>query len=776
MMSFSLAAVVSWQLGGSEAVMAHAQFVEKEHVLIGLLRALDLLDSDKQQGFEKDTLAALQKDLAPVQEVLSACGLERVMLRRRIRGLVGEGEYQRSDDEAVHRSAGCKQCFTRAEEIARELNAATVGPLHLFEALLEGESGIIGKALAAFETSKENLRDLIGKAARGEALPNQKKKEAAPVSFLAACGTDLTQLAREGKLEPMIGRRDELLRLIRTLNRKTKSNPLLIGEAGVGKTAIVYGLALRIAEGNIVPALQNKRVIEIHMGSLIAGTKYRGEFEEKLTGILHEAAADKNIILFIDELHTIMGAGTAGGGSLDAANILKPALSRGDIACIGATTIDEYRKYIEKDSALERRFQPIVVEEPSVEDAIKILKGLKVRYEDHHKVHISSSALRAAVELSVRYLHDRRLPDKALDVLDEACTRVGVTSLSFHGKLEDLKGAGLKVTEDIIAEVVANWSGCPQENLKGTEKDRLARLEEALRERVIGQDEAVARVAQVVRMARAAVKNPNRPSGVFLFLGPTGVGKTELAKALAQFLFGSDDQIIRLDMSEYKEKHSTAKLIGAPPGYVGYEEEGQLTGKLRRKPYSVVLFDEIEKAHPEVQDLFLQLFDEGRLTDAKGRTVDGKNAIFIMTSNIGNDGFRQKHIGFGKEADSGQISDNNLDELKQHFRPEFLNRIDEIIRFNKLTGEGIKAIAEKMLAELQERVKAQGIKLMITPEAFELLCAEGFSDEFGARPLARAIERLIAKPLADKIIAREIGEGDSVAVTIEGDAVCLSKK
>jgi len=776
MMSFSPAVLLSWQIGASEAVMAHAQFVEKEHVLIGLLRALDVLDPDKQQGVEKDTLAALQKDLAPVQEVLSACELDRVKLRRRIRGLVGDGGYQRGDDEGVHRSAGCKQCFTRAEELARELNAATVGPVHLLASLLEGESEIIGKALASFETSKENLRDLIGKATRGEALPNQKKKEAAPVSFLAACGTDLTALAREGKLEPLIGRREELLRLIRTLNRKTKSNPVLIGEAGVGKTVIVQGLALRIAEGNIVPALQQKRIIEIHMGSLIAGTKYRGEFEEKLTGILHEAAAAKNVILFIDELHTIMGAGTGGGGSLDAANILKPALARGDIACIGATTIDEYHKYIEKDPALERRFQPIMVEEPSIEDTVKILKGLKSRYEEHHGVHISSSALKAAVELSVRYLHDRRLPDKALDVLDEACTRVGVTELSFHGKLEDLKAAALKVTEDVVAEVVADWSGCPVEALKGTERQRLARLEETLQKRVIGQDEAVARVAQVVRMARAEVKNPNQPAGVFLFLGPTGVGKTELAKALAGFLFGSDDQIIRLDMSEYKEKHSAAKLIGAPPGYVGYEEEGQLTGKLRRKPYSVVLFDEIEKAHPEVQDLFLQLFDEGRLTDAKGRTVDGKNAIFIMTSNIGNDGIRQKPIGFGKEEAHGQNQHDGTDDLKQNFRPEFLNRIDEIIYFKALAPEVSRAIAEKMLDELIERVKKQYIRLILAPEALDHLCAEGFSQEYGARPLARVIDRLIAQPLADKIIGGEIKTGASVKIIVEEGAICLQQR
>ena len=774
MLTYSPALILSWQIGVSEAISGHSQFVESSHVLIGLLRALDLLEPGNKQGFEKDALASLQKDLAPVQEVLSTCELDRVKLRRRIRGLAGEGGYEHTEDEVMHRSQNCKECFTRAEELARQLGAATVVPVHFLSALLESE--IITKALDSFKISVPDFKEIVGKAVRGEASPVQKKKEAAPASFLAAYGIDLTALAHDGKLEPMIGRREELLRVIRSLNRKTKSNPVLIGEAGVGKTTIVHGLALRIAEGNIAPALQNKRIIEIQMGSIIAGTKYRGEFEEKLTGILHEAAADKNIILFIDELHTIIGAGKTDGTSLDAANILKPALARGDIACIGATTIDEYRKYIEKDPALERRFQPIVVEEPIVEDTVKILKGLKSRYEDHHGVHISASALRAAVELSVRYLPDRRLPDKALDILDEACVRAGVTSLSFHGNVQDLKGVALKVTDDAIAAVVADWSGCPVENLKSAERARLGQLEEILQKKVIGQDEAIAKVAQVVRMARAAVKNPNRPAGVFLFLGPTGVGKTELAKALSEFLFGADDQLIRLDMSEYKEKHSTAKLIGAPPGYVGYEEEGQLTGKLRRKPYSVVLFDEIEKAHPEVQDLFLQLFDEGRLTDAKGKTVDGKNAIFIMTSNLGNDGVGQKHIGFGKAEDCGHIHDNNIDEFKQYFRPEFLNRIDEIIRFNKLPDEALKAIAKKMLAELEDRLKAQGIKLIINHEALELLCTEGFSDEFGARPLARAIERLIAKPLADKIIAREIEEGDSVAVSKNGGTICLVKK
>ncbi|MEI6126244.1 MAG: ATP-dependent Clp protease ATP-binding subunit [Pseudomonadota bacterium] len=648
MLTYSPAIILAWQISVSEASSAKMQFVEKEHVLIGLLRALDVLAPDKQADIDSREFKILQSDLAPVQEILKAFELDKVNFRRKLRGIAGTGTYEHKN-EPVHRSTDCKQCFTRAEEKAQLYGSSVVKPAHLLEAILDDAGKAIAQALSTFTVSVDDFKAAVHMAAKGEKIIAQKKedKKEAPVSFLEKYGIDLTLLAREGKVEPLIGRRDELLKVIRTLSRKSKNNPLLIGEAGVGKTAIVHGLALRIAEGNIAPALHNKRIVEIQIGTIVAGTKYRGEFEEKLSGIFNEVKSDKSIILFIDELHTIIGAGRTEGNALDAANIMKPLLSQGDIRCIGATTIDEFRKYIEKDPALERRFQPVTINEPTEEETIKILKGLKTRYEAHHQVKISSSALPAAVKLSVRYLQDRHLPDKALDVIDEACTRVGVTALSFHGSIDSLKGRTGRVTEDTVAQVVADWSGCAVEKMQEQERDKLSGIEAALQKRVIGQDEAVARVSRVVKIARADIKNPKRPAGVFLFLGPTGVGKTELAKALAEFMFGSEDSLVRFDMSEYKEKHSASKLTGAPPGYAGYDEEGQLTGKLRRKPYSVVLFDEIEKAHPEILDIFLQLFDEGRLTDAKGKTADGRNAVFIMTSNLGNDQIKQRAIGFG---------------------------------------------------------------------------------------------------------------------------------
>jgi len=478
----------------------------------------------------------------------------------------------------------------------------------------------------------------------------------------------------------------------------------------------------------------------------------------------------ENVILFIDEIHTVVGAGSA-EGSLDAANIMKPALSKGEISCIGVTTMGEYRKHIEKDPALERRFQPIMVEEPTQEETLEILEGLRGRLEEHHGVEIEPSAFAAAVKLSVRYLPDRRLPDKALDIMDEACANVRVDGVSFHGKVEDFKKKESRVTEDIVAGVVSEWTGRPAERLGEDERDRLSSMEEELKKRVIGQDEAVTRVAQVIRMARAGIRNPKRPAGVFLFLGPTGVGKTELSKALAEFLFGSEEDAIRIDMSEYMEKHSVAKLVGAPPGYVGYDEEGQLTGRLRRRPYSVVLLDEIEKAHPEVLDIFLQLFDEGRLTDAKGRTIDGKSAVFIMTSNLGTEAFERRSIGFGAGAEGHGKKPAVLDAIKNAFRPEFLNRIDEVVVFNDLGEKEIFSIVRKMVAELGERLGSQDIALEVTSGAMESICREGYDPLYGARPLARAIERLVAKPLADRIVKGNIRSGQRVTVKAKEDGI-----
>jgi len=781
MLSYSPSVNLAWQIAAMETAQAGFQYIEKEQVFIGLLKVADLLEAENQAGTEMEMsrtdLELLQKELSPLEELLSDLRLNRIELRRLVRGLAGRGDYVHRE-RIIHRSEPCKGYFKRAEEMAQGRHALTLKPLHLFEAILEEPGEVISQALSRFGVEAEALKGAASQAEEKEPVTvggkkekwmEEKKKSTTP--FLDRFGVDLTRLATEGKIEPLIGRREELLRVIRTLTRKTKNNPLLIGDAGVGKTAIVKGLALRIAQGNITPILQNKRIIELNMAGLVAGTKYRGEFEDRILRILEEAQKSDVVILFMDEIHTIVGAGSA-EGTLDAANIMKPALSTGQITCIGATTLAEYRKYIEKDAALERRFQPIMVEEPTAEETLDILKGLKERYEGHHQVIIVPEALEVAVKLSIRYLADRRLPDKALDIMDEACSRVEVSSLSFHGKVEELHAKIGQVTEEVVAKVVADWTGRPVERPTKEEQERLSQMEEELKKRVIGQDGAVERVAQIIKMARAGLRDPRKPSGVFLFLGPTGVGKTELAKALAEFLFGSEDQMIRLDMSEYMERHSVAKLIGAPPGYIGYDEEGQLTGRLRRRPYTVVLLDEMEKAHPEVLDIFLQLFDEGRLTDAKGRTVDAKNAIFIMTSNIGGEQYQKGPLGFGerREKEKGQ---EVIAQLKGRLRPEFLNRIDEVIIFRDLGGDDVAKIVSIMLEGLKDRVKAQGIMMEFAEGAIGFLAREGYDQHYGARPLARTIDQLISEPLSGMIIKGEIKPGDKVWVGVADNKVTI---
>lgn len=592
------------------------------------------------------------------------------------------------------------------------------------------------------------------------------------VSILEKFGRDITQLAENEKIDPVIGRQDEILQIIRTLSRKTKNNPLLIGEAGVGKTAVVEGLGLAIHSGDLPSDLQKKRIIELNMGNLVAGTKYRGEFEERLTQVIEEAKENPEIILFIDEVHTVISAGAA-EGAVDAANILKPPLARGEICLIGATTLSEYRKYIEKDAALERRFQPIVIKEPTPELTIEILTGLKERYEAYHKLNISPNAIEAAVKLSCRYLPDRHLPDKALDLLDEACSRVKVDlNISADKAVE-----GKEVTSEVVSQVLAKWTDIPVGKLTADERDKLVRMEAILKEKIVGQDDVVDKISQTIKTARAGLKDPRHPVGVFLFLGPTGVGKTKLAKTIADFLFGSEDEMIRLDMSEYMEEHSVAKLIGAPPGYVGYEEEGHLSGKLRRKPYSVVLLDEIEKAHLKIFDLFLQVFDEGRLTDAKGRTIDARNAIFIMTSNVGTNIFKMDHIGFMDSEHIRKASDREkvLEELKKNFRPEFLNRVDEIIIFNPLTIEDLKKIVYLMLDDLYQRLKEKEITLQIKEDVIDLLIEKGYDPENGARPLYRTIQRLVTQPLSLEIIKENFVRGDKVLCKLYKDKIVFEK-
>jgi ATP-dependent Clp protease ATP-binding subunit ClpC len=630
-------------------------------------------------------------------------------------------------------------------------------------------------------------------------------------------GTDLTKLAAEGKLDPVVGREREIERMVQILGRRTKNNPVLLGEPGVGKTALAEGLAQRIINSDIPEILENKQVISLDMGSLVAGTRFRGEFEERIKTIMEEIRANGNIILVIDEIHTVIGAGAI-EGSVDAANILKPALARGELQCIGATTLDEYRKHIERDAALERRFQPIMIGEPSVEETVEILYGLRSAYEQHHKLIISDHALKAAAELSDRYISDRFLPDKAIDLIDEAGSRVRLKNSKTPPELKDLKHqlqsitkdkeAAVReqdfdkaskvrdrelelqaqldqasnnqktsspiVTEEDIADIVGSWTGIPVSKLTESESEKLLQMEEILHQRLIGQEEAVKAVSRAIRRARVGLKNPNRPIASFIFSGPTGVGKTELTKALATYFFGSEEAMIRLDMSEFMERHTVSKLIGSPPGFVGYDEGGQLTEAVRRRPYTVVLFDEIEKAHPDVFNMMLQILEDGRLTDSKGRTVNFNNTILIMTSNVGSKVIEKGGggLGFEFEEDQEEVAYNRIrnlvnEELKQYFRPEFLNRLDEIIVFRQLTKDEVKEIAEIMLLDVFGRLKDREIVVQVSDRFKELLVSEGFDPKYGARPLRRAIMRLLEDVLAEELLSGRVNDGDNIYLDVD---------
>jgi ATP-dependent Clp protease ATP-binding subunit ClpC len=749
---------------------------------------------------------------------LQSMGISLDKVRSEVEKVIGRGEGNPVGQPTFTPRA--KRVLELAFDEARNLGHTYIGTEHILLGLIREGEGVAAQVLKNLGADVDKVRrtviELLGGAATAGTKQTTRSRR---MPTLEQYGRDLTEQAREGKLDPVLLREKEIQRVIQVLSRRTKNNPVLIGEPGVGKTAIVEGLAQKIVAGDVPETLLGKRVVALDLGALVAGSKFRGEFEERLKKVMEEIRTAGDVILFIDELHTIIGAGAA-EGAIDASNILKPALARGELQAIGATTIDEYRKHVEKDAALERRFQPIMVEEPTVDQTIRILEGLRDRYEAHHRVKITDEALRAAARLSDRYVTDRYLPDKAIDLIDEAASKVRLKALVAPPELKDLeeriektrlekesaikneefeKAAELrdleqrlqdelnqkrenwknsrsrneaKVTEEDIAEVVSSWTGIPVKRLAEEETERLLHLEEILHQRVVGQDEAIDAVARAIRRARAGLKNPKRPIGSFIFLGPTGVGKSELARALAEALFGDEDAMIRLDMSEYMERHTVSRLMGAPPGYVGYEEGGQLTEQVRRHPYSVVLFDEVEKAHPEVFNVLLQVLEDGRLTDAQGRTVDFRNTVLIMTSNVGaHEIQRSTAIGFRKtedeKSDYEQMKSKVMDELRRTFRPEFLNRIDEIIVFHSLTRDDIKKIVDIMLREIQSELKERDMKLVVTDAAKEFLVDKGFDREYGARPLRRAIQRYIENPLSEEVLMGHFKEGQVIHADLQ---------
>ncbi|MEV7183313.1 ATP-dependent Clp protease ATP-binding subunit [Kitasatospora sp. NPDC093102] len=763
---------------------------------------------DGSRDLDTAHLAWAATRVGPSRRMLERAGVDPDRLSGDLEHALPSGSRDAVDGRPAL-TPSAKRALLAAHARSQAVGASYIGPEHILGALLDQERSGAGVALRNAAPSQEALKSVLEeRGTGGERGSTGARPSETPT--LDEYGRDLTEEARSGRLDPVVGRAEEIEQTVEILSRRTKNNPVLIGEPGVGKTAIVEGLAQRIVSGDVPQSLKEKRVVTLDLTALVAGSKYRGEFEERLKNVIDEVtAAEKSVILFLDELHTVVGAGSGGEGSMDAGNILKPALARGELSVVGATTLDEYRKHVEKDAALERRFQPVLVPEPSVDETVEILQGLRDAYEAHHQVRFTDEALDAAATLSDRYVSDRFLPDKAIDLLDQAGARVRLRSLSGSTEAtgvqdritklkreldeavsdeEFVRAANLKtelrqtedelaaiaesreevvdVTADDIAQVLSSRTGIPVAELSATEKERLLKLEEHLHEKVVGQDEAVTAVAQAVRRGRAGMGDPERPTGSFLFLGPTGVGKTELAKALAALLFGDPDRMIRFDMSEFQEKHTVSRLVGSPPGYVGYEEAGQLTEAVRRKPYSVLLFDEVEKAHPDVFNLLLQVLDDGRLTDAQGRTVDFRNTVVIMTSNIGS----QRILDHAGNVD--EIKDDLMRDLRRQFRPEFLNRIDEVIVFHALTRKDLLSVVDLLLERTRRRLRAQDVELDVTGAAKEYLVNRGYQPEFGARPLRRTIQSELDNRISNLLLDGSAREGDTLIADVsEGELV-----
>ena len=798
-------------LAQEEAQRFNHNYIGTEHILLGLVR-------------ETEGVAA---------RVLSGLGVDLSKVRSAVEFIIGRGEKPPQGEIGLTPRA--KKVVELAVDEARRMNHTYIGTEHLLIGLLREGEGVAAGVLESLGVTLEKVRTethrILSNSSSGGGS-SQSSRTGTRTPTLDQLGIDLTNAARDSKLDPVVGRDSEIQRVVQILSRRTKNNPVLVGEPGVGKTAIVEALAQQIHAGDISDTLQGKRLVTLDMGALVAGTKYRGEFEERLKKVIEEIKSAGNCVLFIDEIHTLVGAGAA-EGAVDASNILKPSLARGEIQCIGATTLDDYRKYVERDPALERRLQPVKVEEPNGDETIDILMGVKGNYEEHHNVEFTDAAVRAAAALATRFIPDRFLPDKAIDLLDEAGSRVrlrgSVTPSSVKDAMEvlervrqekdeaiqsqqyevaaelrdrelnlnqdldtlkeewqeDRAGSRSTVTEEDIAEVVSMWTGIPVTRLAAEETERLIHMEEDLHKRIIGQDEAIVNISKAVRRARAGLKDPRHPIGVFMFLGPTGVGKTELVRAMAELMFGHEDNMIRLDMSEFQERHTVARLIGAPPGYVGYDEGGQLTEGVRRKNYCAILMDEIEKAHPEVFNILLQIFDAGQLTDARGRRVDFRNSIIIMTSNLGSDLIkRDTTLGFGVKADGAQtaqqsyerMKDKVMDEVKRFFRPEFLNRLDATVVFHQLDKEQINAIVDLMIKMVQKELEDRNVTLEITEAAREYLGEKGFDPVLGARPLRRVIQNEVEDTLSDELLSGRLNDGDVAIVDVEDEKIVIRSK